>query len=115
MAGRFSTQIVHHRLVSYAEWYVSKQGYRFGPGAERDINKMLGRSARRLRSEVRNLEDEQAEVVLRRAEASIRRLINRMLREREAIPGYASAHRGTVGEETLHLALKGICPLWPIC
>jgi len=115
MAETLSERIVRERLVSYAHWYVSKKGYRFGPGANADIDLMLQRGARKVHSETRGRSDEDAEATLRKAEASIRRLVNRMIREADRIPGYAARNRRTVGEQTLSFALKDLCPLWPIC
>ena len=112
---RLASGAVKNRLVGYAQWYVSKQGYRFGVGAESAIEHILERAVRKIRSEIRGASEDQAEVVVRKAEVAVRRLIRRMIVESKRIPQYASRHPGIVGEDTLKNALKKLCPLWPIC
>jgi hypothetical protein len=107
--------ILKNRLVSYSQWYVAKNGYAFGPGAGQSIEMLLENGAKQIQKDSKGLSDTESEKLVLNAEASIRRLVKRMIKERDILPGYAKRNLQVVGEQTLAEALKRLCPLWPIC
>jgi len=109
-------EIIEKRLINYAHWYAAVQGYRFGQGAEHDIEytarqaigKMFG-------TKVPARLTPRHQAMLIQAEAGFAMLISTMIEGRSQISGYAARNPDTIGEETLGWARSKICPLFPIC
>ena len=100
-------------LFRTAVYEASRRGYRFGDGAESGIRMMADRGARRLLELSPDLETVDAHLL--DAAKAFERLIVEMAAAARSIPGYAQAHPGVIGEQTLTLALSRLCPLSPIC
>ncbi|MCG6904052.1 MAG: hypothetical protein LJE68_15365, partial [Rhodobacter sp.] len=108
--------ILQDRLYSYAKWCAARQGYRFGQGADGDIQYMTQQSIEKMfGNTLPKRPSARHEAMLVQAEASLSLLVATMIRGSREIKGYAASHDNVIGEETMGYARSLICPLFPIC
>ena len=112
------------RLTSYAIWYAASRGYVFGDGVERQhvpelarttSARILGDLPKRVRSPGREIRALVLEASVRQGEGAFSSLVDAMILARPAAYGDDPARVGVIGEQTFHLGIKSLCPLWPIC
>jgi hypothetical protein len=94
------------RLFEAAVKRASKQGVRLGQGADAEIQRFARNAAELLFNEPDRFDE---------ARVSFERLVDAMVVAAQELPGYAKAHPGVIGEETLGRAMSKLCPLFPIC
>lgn len=109
-------EILENRLVNYAHWYAASEGYRFGYDAKDDVEYMARQAVTKLfgRDVPKRLQPRHR-AMMAQAEASLAMMISAMIQGSKEIPGYATNHPNTIGEDTLHFATSRLCPLFPIC
>lgn len=107
-AGSGPTDI-GRQLYEAARNYAASRGYRFGDGAEGDIQHYAGKAA--LDIEQKRL----GQTGISTAKQAFEKLIDSMIEAANQIPGYAIARPDVIGEQTLGQALNKLCPLWPFC
>jgi hypothetical protein len=99
-------------LVSAAEKRADAHGMKFGEGADGDIRRFARTAAERLCSDTAGGPPTD---VISTATGAFERLVEEMVSQASQIDGYAAAHPGVIGEQTLARALSKLCPLFPIC
>ena len=114
-----SSQVGHVRLeadelFAYAHNYAASRGYRFGSGA--DVM---------LRERLANLSPVELDAArLDEAKRNIERFVDAMIAASNEIPNYSdrspaitgeTRSSGIIGEQTFAIALRRMCPIWPIC
>lgn len=108
--------IIHKRLRAYADWAAASHGFRFGPGADQDIEQMTLRAVENMfgPKPPKRMTPRHAAMIAQ-AEASLAMLVAGMVEARASIRGYAASHPDEIGEQTLGEAMSKLCPLFPIC
>lgn len=105
---------ISERLFNIAVQRARAHGVQFGDGADADIQRFSTKAADEiLRSSdttISSMED-----LIRKCESNFQILVDKMVQAGERIPGYQASRPNIIGEKTLDLALKDLCPLWPIC
>jgi hypothetical protein len=102
---------ITNAIFSAAQTYASNEKVRFGPGAFEDIKEYASKAA----SDLAELPSEEQQGRIRATSLVFERLIDEMVIQSKAIPGYQAANPGVIGEDTLRRALSVLCPLWPFC
>lgn len=107
-------QQIAKRLFDAAVERARNQKVRLGNGADNDIRALSRKAASEIirHSEATN---SSIEAMVRSSERIFENLIDEMLFSRSKIPGYQNSYPGVIGEQTLALALRELCPMWPIC
>jgi hypothetical protein len=100
-------------LITAAERRASMYGMQLGHGADADIRQFARTGASQMFAA--HPTPEPPTQMVEEAKAAFERLIDEMVLAASEIPGYQTAHPGTIGEETLARALSRLCPLFPIC
>ena len=98
-------------------------GLKFGVGARQDVQAMAVHAAHNLRTAALNrppdappgADAEYLRTAMPLAAEAFYAFVDQMVAARKALPGYAKAHPGEIGEETFRRARSILCPLWPIC
>lgn len=107
---RYNKLILEFR--SYANYYVSTRGYRFGSGAQSIFNNQFPIKAA---NAVMQKTPKNHESARRKIRENVRKIIDQMILETQGIPGYKKRNPGVIGEQTFSRAMMAICPLWPFC
>ncbi|MEO1154672.1 MAG: hypothetical protein AAFX59_12510, partial [Pseudomonadota bacterium] len=55
------------------------------------------------------------EVKLRQSEVALEVFVEEMVKAAQAQPGYLATNSNVIGEQTFAVALRSLCPIWPIC
>jgi hypothetical protein len=106
-------QDVAANLYAAATDAANAKGFRLGQGADHDIRQMAERAVDRLGLD--DLPDHDVATAIQTARNAFERLVEQMVLEVDAIPGYRENNPGVIGEHTLRRALDWLCPLFPIC
>ncbi len=100
---------IGRQLYEAARNYAASRGYKFGDGAEGDIQRYANDAA--IDIEKKRL----GQIGIGKAEQAFEKLIDSMIEAANQIPGYTIARPDVIGEQTLGQALNKLCPLWPFC
>jgi len=108
------TQELSQRLYKAATDEARRRKLRFGDGAESTILNMADSAAYKILNlaSVSGLDEAS---LMRSGEIAFEILVDRMIEARKRIDGYTKAHPNTIGEATLEIALRKLCPMWPLC
>ncbi len=108
--------ILHQRLVSYAHWAAASQGFRFGTGAEADIDNIAQHAIDTMfGASVPKRMTPRHQAMMAQAEAALSALVAAMIEARGRNREYAMSHPNEIGEWTLGEAKAKLCPIFPIC
>lgn len=103
-------------MSQFAHRSAAKRGYRFGDGVEREIPRRTLDMAKRILERAANEgRSELVELDARTSEAQLDQLVDAMIEAGRSIPGYFQSRGAVIGEQTIDIALRRLCPLWPIC
>ncbi|MEL6798706.1 MAG: hypothetical protein AAFO80_02410 [Pseudomonadota bacterium] len=106
------------RLFTHATQHAHRLGYRFGDGAEQDIRGLCQKAASELGRNVigiAGIRSAGGEVKLRQSEVALEVFVEEMVKAAQAQPGYLATNSNVIGEQTFAVALRSLCPIWPIC
>lgn len=105
-------EILVREFASYATYYASRKGYRFGHGAQSLFEGRFAFDAAKFVLAAPPGDYESAKKYIRK---NYRMLIDAMIQASEEIPNYKKRNPRIIGEQTLSKAMRKICPLWPFC
>ena len=100
---------IRYILKNAVQSYLALRDASFGTGAGSYVESRISYAATEIAGRTEDSQREDIAV----AQEAFKRLIDEMTRARAQIQGYSLDN--TIGEKTLAIALRNLCPLWPIC
>jgi hypothetical protein len=107
------------RLFETALGRADQHAVKLRPGARHELKKLARTAAQNVRSEAKKKPPDAQEAYIRAAmriaSEGMKAIIDEMNIARIKIPDYLTARPDSIGETTLAVAMKILCPLWPFC
>ncbi|MDB5119032.1 MAG: hypothetical protein JWN56_250 [Sphingobacteriales bacterium] len=109
-----SFEIAEH-LKMYAHTYVFSRGFKFGSGADNDINRMAETSAINMVNPPISYADVPLILLVGIAEKRLAIFIDHMIIARPKVYTDTELESQIIGERTFGWARNIICPIFPLC
>jgi len=111
---KLSQDKIANRLYKATEAKALRMNFKLGQGADGDLRSKAKHAASEI-LKFQALTNVNLEGLVRNNEIVFAEIAEQMIQAAYRIPGYAEAHPGIIGEDTLRDVLLRFCPLWPVC